>query len=321
MERPTWITAPDFWTGFRSYSAEDVHYVLTALGATHRERHPDFITDYFGMRISADSDPMQAHRIGEAIDRIPFPTDTLFGEGIEYAALSLSLRSAGPSYDIVELGAGFGPFVTIGTICARRLARMPIRITAVEADPARFELMRQHLADNGLVPRAAPDAGAARDFSWSLHNAIAWPRSDQAYWPSGTTDDAGRQASADPMALDYRGRECASQRLATLSLATILTPHSKVDLMHCDIQGAEAELLFSDVETLRQKVRRIFVATHSREIEGRILARFYEEGWTLEREEPCAFRYDRTLPTLQAMTFRDGGQVWRNPMLASELLD
>ncbi len=35
----------------------------------------------------------------------------------------------------------------------------------------------------------------------------------------------------------------------------------------------------------------------------------------LENEKPSKFRYSPSAPTLEAMTFVDGIQVWRNPRL------
>jgi hypothetical protein len=57
----------------------------------------------------------------------------------------------------------------------------------------------------------------------------------------------------------------------------------------------------------------VFIGTHSRKIEGNLLGLFFELGWDLLRHDPCHYEYDRTKPSLEAMTLNDGHMFFRNP--------
>ncbi|MBK1661781.1 class I SAM-dependent methyltransferase [Paracraurococcus ruber] len=307
---------PDFEHHFQAYRDADIRF-LEALAAPERQPDPLLILDFFGMRVDPDYEPAQAHRRGTVIDRPPFPGDTLLSGGIEYAALALALQSAGEGFAVVEVGAGWGPWVTLATLCARRLGKRRIAITAAEADPLRFQALRRHLDLNGLVPLGAPDAGAAGDLAWRLHQAVVWPHAKGALWPGAALGDAGRRAveAAPSDGADYRGHALPLSRQASIPLPTLLEAHAAVDLLHMDVQGTEAALLAGALPVLNDRVRLLCVATHSRRIEGALLDLLFGAGWRLEREEPCFFPVAQPVVSLDALTQADGCQVWRNPRL------
>jgi hypothetical protein len=60
-------------------------------------------------------------------------------------------------------------------------------------------------------------------------------------------------------------------------------------------------------------VRYLVVGTHSRKLDGDLLALMYQAGWDLEHEKPVGFTHNKRLQTLERMTSTDGVQVWRNP--------
>ncbi len=307
---------PYFLFGFTAYFPQDVKY-LASLAAKVDEAHPNLIIDYLGMRIDPDYEPQQQQRRGEVLKRLPFPTDTILSEGIEYAALGQSLLRSGNDFDVIEVGAGWGPWVARAAICARRLGKSRIEFSAIEADGARFDALRRHLALNDLVPLSAANEGAAAGLAWHLYRAIAWNDENGALWPDGALGDAGRQAMAFQKN-DGRASP-APQRSATrqhsVSLPRVLQKHRKVDLLHMDVQGSETALIASALDDLNSKVRHLFVGTHSRLIEGEILSLLLKQGWNLLREEPCVFRTRSGGVPLEEMTLRDGGQLWENPRL------
>ena len=85
-----------------------------------------------------------------------------------------------------------------------------------------------------------------------------------------------------------------------ISLPTLLAPLPYVDFIHCDIQGAENEVLPPALDVLDGKVGRVIVGTHSTEIHESLRDSFRSHGWLLEFEH---------LHTAVA----DGTQVWLNP--------
>lgn len=98
--------------------------------------------------------------------------------------------------------------------------------------------------------------------------------------------------------------------LPMVSLTEIVAPHSRIDLLHIDIQGGEADLISACLATLAEKVAYMVIGTHSRQIEGRLLEALLQAGWQLEIERPALLR----LGMVPVVTV-DGVQGWRNPKL------
>ena len=79
---------------------------------------------------------------------LPLPDDGFHAEAPEYIAVADSVKRAGSRYCIAELGAAWGPWIGLGGVMARNRAVKEIELIGVEALPARFELLRRHLAVN-----------------------------------------------------------------------------------------------------------------------------------------------------------------------------
>ena len=88
-----------------------------------------------------------------------------------------------------------------------------------------------------------------------------------------------------------------------------------IDLVHCDIQGSEDEVLTFGAALLTQRVKRMFIGTHSRSIEGKLIECFHRHGWSLVRERPTHFEHRLDTLSTTGMTLRDGGQYWVNTKL------
>lgn len=100
----------------------------------------------------------------------------------------------------------------------------------------------------------------------------------------------------------------AVEQLPCFSLSTLMCDIDTVDLIHCDIQGAEADLFASTIELVSAKVKRIIVGSHSFEIDRRLACLFPQHGWDLEGIDACVMREHDAKPVI----VHDGTQVWRN---------
>jgi hypothetical protein len=100
--------------------------------------------------------------------------------------------------------------------------------------------------------------------------------------------------------------------LTTFSLEEICEPLGRIDLLHIDIQGGEADLIASCLPTIATKVAYMFVGSHSRQIEGRIMEMMLSQNWQLEVEMPAIFNLDQSGVPLLVI---DGVQAWKNPAL------
>jgi hypothetical protein len=83
--------------------------------------------------------------------------------------------------------------------------------------------------------------------------------------------------------------------------------YGQVDLIHCDIQGAEANLFADTIEMVSTKVKRVVIGTHSFETDRR-LGSLSQHGWDLEGINVCEMIEDGE----RLVVALDGLQVWKN---------
>lgn len=303
---------------FRGYLAEDIDRIRR-IAPTETPVDPTLFTDAMGVKVSLDYCPWIWDRTGYVERRLPIPTDTYLGEAIEYAGFAIAVeKAAGQSQlSVVELGAGWGPWVSLGAVNAVRLGFPKVSIVAFEADATRFAAMRQHLSINAIVSQEEPAFGEREGCEWRLHHAAAHWEDGTLYWPaSSNVHDAGMAAIHDASAVsDYRGQEIQTIEVKATSVAGAIEHLPVVDFMHIDIQGGEAELIPQLLEVLERKVRVLFLGTHSRKIEGDFIELLGSRGWQLYRERPCQFYPMSEAPTLTGRTYMDGAQLWINARL------
>jgi FkbM family methyltransferase len=252
-------------------------------------------------------------------------TPELSDELFEWLDVLESVAEAGASFTMVELGAGFGRWLVNAVVALRRLdSDRPFRLVAVEAEPTHFKWIRRNLLDNAIDPsehRLIHAAVAARD-GW-----VKFQRGDASGWYGQAIEreDPAAKLAGPGSRLIRWSRNTAANRLAVapgarkvrrtraVSLATVLAPLDHVDLIHVDVQGAEAEVLEAGAAELAQKVRRVHVGTHDADNEARLRTLFATLGWT------CRFDYPgkgQSLTPWGPVAFQDGVQSWDNPVLA-----
>ncbi|HET6576426.1 MAG TPA: FkbM family methyltransferase, partial [Fimbriiglobus sp.] len=198
----------------------------------------------------------------------------------------------------VELGAGWGPWLVVAAVAAARCGIRDVRLVGVEGSAAHCGFMRQHFRDNGLDPdahRLLHGVAAAED------GTVEFPVE-----PDPAADYGATVAAEDPLLQRVRG---ATAAVRAYSLPTLLAPFDRVDLVHIDIQGSEADVVLAGRAVLREKVRRVVIGTHGRAIEQALLAELSAQGWLLEADQAC--RYGPYGAGLALAV--DGCQVWRNP--------
>lgn len=198
----------------------------------------------------------------------------------------------------VELGAGWGPWLVASAKAAQRAGIQDIHLAGVEGASSHYEFMLQHFRDNGFDPEAH-----------LLFHAVAGVQDGVASFPKLDHPSANWGAEAS-----YDKHEAPEQfeTVQSISIKTLLGKLPQVDLLHCDIQGAEGDVLTSAMDVLTDRVSRIVVGTHGRGIEARLMECFGTKKWVLEHESSCRFIQDDT-GALQLVA--DGVQVWRNVQL------
>jgi FkbM family methyltransferase len=199
----------------------------------------------------------------------------------EWVALLKSALEARKSFTVVELGAGFGPWLVAGARAVRHLGIEDVCLIGAEAAASHYRFMLQHFRDNGLKPEAH-----------RLFHAAVGPQDGTVAFPD----------PVDPSA-DWGAAMGSGDPIKCISLRSLMEGVNSVDLLHCDIQGAELETLSASREILA-RIKRLVIGTHSRQIEASLLDLF--AGWRLETEKPCQIEQNGSGFRL----VRDGVQVW-----------
>jgi len=266
---------------------------------------PGWFTDFLGVRTRLSFLPGNHDWLDGAFLPAPRAGALYLHDVEEWRGTLRAASDARPSgrFVLYELGSGWGPWVAAGARMAERLGLAP-SLVAVDADAGHLEFTRTLFADNDLplercrLVQAA--VGAADGTAW--FPALPDPAGD---YGSVARFDAEVEAEPDGMVM-----------VPSLSIATLLRDEARVDLIHCDIQGAEADAMEAGIDVLSAKVRRIVIGTHGRGLEERLYSLFTAANWDQEEDKPCRMRPDhrpgRPFPLLE-----DGVQVWVNRNLSA----
>jgi FkbM family methyltransferase len=273
-----------------------------------------FYTDFMGVRTRLSYFGIGGTNHDKSVGKPPFPDDGVHAEAIEYLAALYAVDTAKSSFVAVELGAGYGPWLTFSAKAAQRKGIEHIGLTAVEGDKPRHDLLRTHFADNGLpVPDETGTARAGKTVSNLIYGAIS-DTNGTVTFGSQSLLDWGAAPVENGASVDYRGLEVAGATINSYTIEHVLRTMDHVDFLHMDIQGYEARAVRASMNALKSKVRVMVIGTHSREIEGQLFSMLFGNGWRILYEKPCKF-HRKESPSLEALTSLDGVQVWVNTEL------
>src|SRR5579862_2832483 len=227
----------------------------------------------------------------------PGPSEDVF----EWVDLLEAVDGARERFVMVELGAGFGRWLVNGAIAARQ-RDLEFSLVGVEAEPTRFQWLREHLADNGVDPD-----------SHRLEHAAVAARSGVALFQTGKTSRYyGHRlvTRARNLAFPLLGGRLRPVR--TVGLAKLLEPFERVDFVDLDVEHAEADVLEAAASAIDEKAARVHVGTHSTAIEQRLRELFQALKWEPRFDAPIG----QTVQTeFRAIEFENGVQSWINPRL------
>lgn len=247
--------------------------------------------------------------------QLPRANNTAF---FEFGAVFAAVIAAKNEFNMIELGAGMGPW-TAAAACACIQADVSKRFfLAVEAEPTRFGWLQDNLTDNGIQPHE-------RD----LRQGVVFSRLQadaKVMFPVGAPRDAGHTArvvtnnisegTAKRSKLHDYDEVAVYEPAKVLSLHDLLADHQGriFDVAHIDIQGAEAGVIADTLGPMRRQVRSIVLGTHSTDIENSVRKTLSAEGWTCVFEFPInsSFDYENSSISTKGM---DGFQHWINSAL------
>ncbi len=273
------------------------HPVLERFRPWEGEADGRFIHDFLGVR----TDPrfrieFKPDQPGHLATNYPDPDWTYFETIFVLESVIDSADAGRPSYAMMELGAGFGPWMATTHVAMRRLSAKPIHLTGVEMEPHRFDWISEHLSNNGIRPS-----------EHRLIHAAVSDREGEGVFHSRSSPDLDYG-----LRLSHRapGSSPDPGHVRCVSLAGLLDEVEAVDLIHVDVQGEEWRALHPAAGALTAKVRRIIVATHSRSIHRKLRRLFVDAGWRCRWEFRLRKRERTEFGDVQ---FLDGLLAFVNP--------
>ena len=286
------------------------HACFDAEAVLRRHAVPDlapragYLVNFLGVAIDPKFFPAILDGMAGTVEAIPIPANW-HADIAEWAAALRAVELASPSnrFTMIELGCGWGCWMNNTGVAARRRG-LAVTLIGVEGDPGHIGFAREAAAANGF---AAADV--------ALYHGIASGRAGQALFPrqvqAGTAWGLEPIFHADPEQVEAAVASGAYAALPMLPLADVIGAHARIDLLHVDIQGGEADLVADCMNVLDERVAMLLIGTHSRQIEGALFERLQSAGWRLEIERPAILSLVGGTPE----TTVDGVQGWRNPAL------
>ena len=297
---PALVAHHPLYTYYESFDALEV---IRASQCNCVQGSPDVVTNFLGVKVPVQVMPSILTGLAGTVEPAPVPGNW-HADIAEWAGALRSVALAKDRYQIIELGCGWGCWITNMGVAAKARG-LEVRLIGIEGDA-------KHLKDANLT--LSMNGFDSRDFR--LIHGIAGPSDGLAFFPklSETNEDWGAEAifypdqkTADALRKDDRYQELKCFTLPELAEGNI------TDLLHIDIQGAEVVFLKSNIESMRQTVRRVLVGTHSRVIDGQVMDILLQDSWHLEVERPSIHEIVSGRPEIRI----DGVQLWLNPLLPS----
>lgn len=260
-----------------------------------------YLTNSFGVLINPKFFPLILKGREGTIEDIPIPNNW-HADMAEFAAAFRAIELARNSFTMIELGCGWGCWMNITGIVAKKKG-LNVHLIGVEGDEGHLSFAKESLNTNGFEPT-----------EYTLYRGIASATNGTALFPK--QNDPGAVWGAEPK-FNLQPEDAEKlinmgqyEQLTQLTPERISEKFQRIDLLHVDIQGGEEQLIPECISFLSDRVAYLVIGTHSRQIEGILFDCLLKAGWILEIERPAFLNLD-TGPVVIV----DGVQGWRNPKL------
>lgn len=269
-----------------------------------------FIYDFLGGKSDVKYNASKIKTINGRVTPVPLGN-------VEFGCLLWAVKTSGSTFTMAEMGAGFGIWSVRGALAAKNLNKK-YKLICVEGEKTHYNWLREHCANNSLNNRSLslvhgvvgaedgyclfPIAGEP-DVQWGLRALNVKPGEIENIESSNRLqlNDDGTYSLKKHLQLKYEGAK-------SFSIRKLLGTHKVVDFVHFDIQGSELEAISANVNVVNEKIRIMYVATHSPEIEVGLRDLLPRHGWEKLFDEPQKLRSNGYMG--------DGEQIWFNTKFA-----
>jgi FkbM family methyltransferase len=199
--------------------------------------------NYLGVAVNVDRF-FPGFGFSNGLESLPLPSNW-HADLSEFAAALRAVEISGKSFTMIELGCGWGCWMNNTGMAARKLGKK-INLIGVEGDEDHVNFAHEAMATNKFSKN-----------EYRILRGIAGVKSGFALFPKqklgGTSwgSEPIFNASVKEEAKLTKNGEFV--RIPVLSLGDIAANESRIDLLHIDIQGGEADFLAGSLGTLWKK--------------------------------------------------------------------
>jgi len=266
------------------------------------EAKPGFVTNFLGVNIDPKFFPTILTGKEGTVEEIPIPANW-HADIAEWGTALRAVELSGDTFTVIELGCGWGCWMNNTGVAARASGRK-VHVIGIEGDEHHLQFARESLATNGF---SDPEVSLHRGIASSRAGFALFPRQDVPgmTWGSEPIFDADEAQRRQALELGH------FDELPMVPLAVLIGDRPRIDLLHVDIQGGEADLVRENLDLMSARVAYLLIGTHSKQIEGDLYDMLLKAGWQLEMERAAIFDLVGGTPHVRV----DGVQGWRNPAL------
>jgi FkbM family methyltransferase len=263
---------------------------------------PGYQTNFLGVLIDPRFFPAGLENTAGTVEPIPIPANW-HADLAEWAAVLRAVDLSNGTFRMAELGCGWGCWMNNAGVAAKRAGRK-VQVVGVEGDVDHVAFGTDACRVNGLV---GDEVRVIHGIAAATAGTALFPRQDIGGHNYGLKPVFGATEKQRTQYLESGKYD----ELPMVGLDRVIGAEDKLDLLHIDIQGGEADLIASCLPILMRQVRYMVVGTHSREIEGQIFETMRSAAWRLEIERPAILSLSLSGPNVTV----DGVQGWRNTSL------
>jgi len=273
-----------------------------------------FITDFLGIHTSTDYFKLYNTNTNEKNKKaqIVKTSSLTLSAGelyFELGSLVAAVEEAQNTFYMMELGGGWGARTVIANAVLNRINPIDEFYIVVEGMKKHCSWVKEHMENNGVNSKLH-----------SIIHSVVWVDNQPQLFPScqgvfgqsvavdipnivsNLTDHQSKKALknlvkkgsfgiSDEFQANFGKHSRDWKFVSAITLRDILLPRNQVDYVDMDIQGAELQVLENEIDLIDEKVKRIHIGTHGKDIHKELINLFEHRGWQILIQAPPNGQY------------------------------